>query len=184
MAEAGVDTTGLVCLEEVLQFREKKAQLQLQMLRAGENAFAVSLGMNIPGPVKCSPLIHRAFLEGMEKLEKLIQIQKGKLLRKEQLEERAGYAAVYLVSGIEPDRLKEEAVLLEEIHALGRIWDIDVFEGDGRAIGREMAGIKRRKCLLCDGDAKECGRSRKHSISELQNKVDEIILNWQAENMA
>ena len=32
-----------------------------------------------------------------------------------------------------------------------------------------------RKCLICEEQAQECGRSRKHSIEELQNKVEEIL---------
>ena len=32
-----------------------------------------------------------------------------------------------------------------------------------------------RKCLICEAQAQECGRSRKHSVGELQNKVEEIL---------
>ena len=32
-----------------------------------------------------------------------------------------------------------------------------------------------RKCLICEAQAQECGRSRKHSVEELQNKIEEIL---------
>ena len=31
-----------------------------------------------------------------------------------------------------------------------------------------------RKCLICEAQAQECGRSRKHSIEELQNKFRKL----------
>ena len=34
-----------------------------------------------------------------------------------------------------------------------------------------------RKCLICEEQAQECGRSRKHSIEELQEKVEEVLKN-------
>ena len=39
-----------------------------------------------------------------------------------------------------------------------------------------------RKCLICEEQAQECGRSRKHSIEELQEKVEEILENGLLEN--
>ena len=52
-------------LEEVLRFREKKALLQEKMIRENPGAVIVSLGMNIPGPVKSGPMIYAAFREGL-----------------------------------------------------------------------------------------------------------------------
>lgn len=167
-------------LEEVLQFREKKALLQQRMMEEHPDAVIVSLGMNIPGPVKCSPLIRTAFYEGMERLEELLGRERKETLYKVLLEERAGYAAIYLTGETDLYRIKKETVSLEETHPLGRIWDIDVFGNSRKAVEREAVGAQRRKCLLCGCDAKECARSRKHETGELQKKVTEIILHWQA----
>lgn len=169
-------------LEEVLRFREKKALLQQRMMKEHPGAVIVSLGMNIPGPVKCSPLIRTAFYEGMERLEELLVLRRE---RKETpykvfLEESAGYAAIYLTGETDSYRTKKKTVSLEETHPLGRIWDIDVFGDSREAVEREAVGAQRRKCFLCGCDAKECARSRNHETGELQKKVTEIILHWQA----
>lgn len=165
-----------VTLADVLQFREKKAWIQSQM---GEGtAVVVSLGMNIPGPVKCSPSIFRAFCAGQAELEKEIEGLNGKILRKERIEETAGYAAVYLVENVDGYDLKKMAVKLEESHVFGRLWDIDIVGKDGTALSRAMAGAERRKCLICGEDAKICGRSRRHSVPELQNRVRGILEEW------
>lgn len=163
-------------LTDVLQFREKKAWIQSEMSR--EDAIVVSLGMNIPGPIKCSPSIYRAFGAGQAELEKIIEKQKGKIRRKEILEETAGYAAVYLVENINGLDMKKAAVKLEENHILGRLWDIDIVGTDGIALSREMAGAERRKCLICGEDAKACGRSRRHNVTELQDSVRKILQRW------
>lgn len=95
-------------LEEILQFREKKALLQQRMMKEHPGAVIVSLGMNIPGPVKCSPLIRTAFYEGMERLEELLGKERKETLYKILLEESAGYAAIYLTRETDLYRIKRK----------------------------------------------------------------------------
>lgn len=168
-----------VSLAEVLHFREMKASIQLHMLEECSGTVAVSLGMNIPGPIKCTPLIEEAFYEGVRELEEVIEKPGREILRKALLKEKAGYAAVCLVKEADGMRMKRETILLEKSHALGRIWDIDVIGEEGM-ISRERMGIQGRRCFLCGLDAKVCGRSRSHEIRELQNRAAGIILNWKA----
>lgn len=167
-----------ITLSEVLAFREEKARMQTELLNAYPEASVVSLGMNIPGPVKIGPSIYRAFTEGRMVLEDTIEAGGGSVIKKAVLEEKAGYAAIYLVSGMEAQALKQQAVFLEETHPLGRLFDIDVFMTDRAALSREQIGAKRRTCLICGQDAKVCGRNRTHTVRELQEKVREIIEKW------
>lgn len=168
-----------VTLPEVLNFRELKAGIQNELLSRGENGIVASLGMNIPGPVKSGPSIFRAFQEGMRCLEQLIASQRGNILAKVVLEEKAGYAVIFLLGKIDHRKLKKDAVMLEENHYLGRIFDIDILNSSGEALTREMVGADKRTCLLCSKNAKECGRNRTHSAEELQQKVFEIIRCWE-----
>lgn len=169
-------------LEEVLRFREKKALLQEKMIRENPGAVIVSMGMNIPGPVKSGPMIYAAFHEGLERLEELSGKKKGMRTVKVLMEEAAGYAAVCLAKEQDPYSVKRAAIRLEESHPLGRLWDIDVFQDSPEAVSRETVGAERRTCLLCGRDAKECARSRRHDIRKLQDKVTEIIAGWQTGN--
>ncbi|MDO4264853.1 MAG: triphosphoribosyl-dephospho-CoA synthase CitG [Eubacteriales bacterium] len=172
-----------VNLQEVLEFREKKAGLQ-EMLRGKDPCgIVISLGMNIPGPVKTGPAVYRAFKEGQQALTDILE-KAGEILEQAVLETNAGYAAVYLVrTGKTALDLKEKTVGLEEAHALGRLFDIDVLDRNGSALTRELVGAERRRCLLCGGDAKECGRSRTHTVPELQKKVQEILSDWIADEI-
>lgn len=103
-------------LEEVLRFREKKALLQEKMIRENPGAVIVSLGMNIPGPVKSGPMIYAAFREGLERLEELSGKKKGMRTVKVLMEEAAGYAAVCLTKEQDPYSVKRAAIRLEESH--------------------------------------------------------------------
>lgn len=166
-----------VDLEEVLRFREKKDSVQVHMLEECSVGVVVSLGMNIPGPVKCTPLIEAAFYEGIRELEKVMEKSGKEILRKVILKEQAGCAAVCLVKEADGIQMKQEMILLEKSHALGRIWDIDVIGKEGM-ISRESVGVQSRKCLICGLNAKVCGRNRSHGIRELQARTAEIILKW------
>lgn len=170
-----------VDLSEVLAFREEKAMIQNRMRDSAQAGVIVSLGMNIPGPVKSGSSIRRAFDEGCRLLEEAILGTGGRLLQKELLEGRAGYAAVYLTAGAGAEELKHRTVFLEETHRIGRLWDIDVAYEDGTAVLRQAIGAEKRKCFLCGRDAKECGRSREHSVSELQQKVRELLEEWEGD---
>lgn len=167
-----------VSLLEVLRFREKKDKIQRVIQSDDSDWIVVSLGMNIPGPVKTGASIYEAFLEGGEALEAIFQNRHGGLHFKAVLKETAGYAAVYQVEGIRAETMKACAVELEETHMLGRLFDIDVSDGNGTWIPRELVGGKTRKCLLCGADAKACGRNRTHTADALYEKVLEIMEDW------
>ena len=71
----------------------------------------------------------------------------------------------------ETEKIKNITVAIEESSELGRLFDIDVIDINFEKLSRKSF----RKCLICEAQAQECGRSRKHSVGELQNKVEEIL---------
>ena len=71
--------------------------------------------------------------------------------------------------------VKKVTVFIEENHELGRLFDFDVFTKTGEQISRTELDFPERKCLLCNNNAKVCGRSRRHSTEELLNKIYELI---------
>ena len=65
---------------------------------------------------------------------------------------------------------------IEDTHPLGRIFDIDVIDTDGTKLSRDSF----RKCILCDCQAQECARSRRHSVDEMFQAITELIHKNQA----
>ena len=69
-------------------------------------------------------------------------------------------------------------VALEERHPYWRLADLDVLwleAGEVQSISREALGYPRRRCFLCDKEAKLCGRSRTHSVEAIQQKINELV---------
>lgn len=95
------------------------------------------------------------------------------------MDEPAGCAALYVVTGTDARVLKRKAVSLEETHPCGRLFDIDTLDSKGMPITREQVGSGKRTCLLCNRDAKVCGRSRTHSVEELTDQVWRMIEIWE-----
>ncbi|GLC29765.1 citrate lyase holo-[acyl-carrier protein] synthase [Clostridium omnivorum] len=78
-----------------------------------------------------------------------------------------------------PTHIKETSIKIEEKHPLGRLVDIDVYDSEGNGISRGELGYAMRKCYLCNDIAQCCVRSRKHSIEEvieyINNKYQEFV---------
>lgn len=167
-----------VTLEEVLLFREKKANMQEELRKKYEKVTIVALGMNVPGPRKTSPRLLPAFAAGGEELDRLLFKNRLSVLEEVIVKEKAGYLKLYAVKSMDHLAVKKITVRMEETHPLGRLLDIDVYNGEGRGISREELGAPVRKCLICEKDAKLCGRSRSHGVEELCGRMENIIDSW------
>lgn len=154
-------------LAQVLAARDARAPRRAALL--GENASLAVLTVNIPGPVKLSPMTCAVFSAGISALRDALGAPPRKTLW------RVTGAEAYFVSPLPPDRLKRLTSELEEEHPLGRLMDVDVFAPDGAPYSREALGLPRRRCLLCAGDAAACGRARAHPVAELVAWADECV---------
>lgn len=167
-----------VTLEEMLCFREEKVRAQDELRKNHKEETVVALGMNIPGPRKTSPIILLAFEEGEKALTRLFA-DKGLGVSEEVLiKEKAGYLKLYSVMCPDALFVKKMMVQAEETHPLGRLFDIDVYDAEGKGIGRGSVGAPVRKCLICEKDAKMCGRSRNHGVEELYGCVENMVYLW------
>ncbi|MCP1110197.1 citrate lyase holo-[acyl-carrier protein] synthase [Ohessyouella blattaphilus] len=164
----------VVNLQEVLDFREEKDQLQKALMEKYEQAVVVSFGMNIPGKVKVTKESYWAFIYGCKTIESLFHDLGLVVYRKKAQCCGAGNSAIYALGGSSIREMKEKMVEIEENHPLGRLFDIDVME-KGSSISRVEIGREPRKCLLCGQDAKLCCRSVAHSQEEVAGKAGEII---------
>ncbi|WP_180365925.1 citrate lyase holo-[acyl-carrier protein] synthase, partial [Oenococcus oeni] len=73
--------------------------------------------------------------------------------------------------------VKKTAVSFEDKNDLGRLFDADVLtnkKGIISSLSRKQLKQNGRKCLICQRSAKECARSRRHTIKELQDRISEI----------
>ncbi|MBU5269872.1 citrate lyase holo-[acyl-carrier protein] synthase [Clostridium cochlearium] len=71
------------------------------------------------------------------------------------------------------EEIKKYSIYVEQNHLLGRCVDIDVYNVDGTGISRTYLGYKPRKCFICEDMAQNCVRSRKHSMEQVINYIEE-----------
>ena len=160
-----------VTLMQMLEAREQRAARQVALSRKYGKAL-VSFSMNIPGPVKTSPLIRRGFQEGLRVLEQ--QLPKETVLAKEVKEAVTGCEAI-LVVDLEPLAVKAITTAIEDEHGLGRLFDMDVIGPDLSKLDREAVGGGSRNCIVCGAPGRGCASRRVHSVAELQKAAGTIL---------
>lgn len=153
-------------LQEILNARENRVNRQKQLLQQYGTTL-VCFTMNIAGPVKYTPLIAEGFRMGCEALSAQLG---NAILHAEKLPRHTGCEAFFVVA-MEAEQVKAITTAIEEATPLGRLFDMDVLTPDGRKLDR---GTERR-CLLCSQSARVCGRSRAHTVEQLQQKTNDIL---------
>ena len=162
-----------VTLTEMLDARERRV-IRQQKLLAQYQMPMVCFTMNIAGPVKNSQLIQNGFELGKRYLTEQLDSLHLRCTHYEEIREPIGNEACYLIDA-DPGFLKEITCSIEDGSEIGRLFDMDVLKPDGKKIDRSELGLFPRRCLICGGPAKECARSRTHTVEQLQAKTREIL---------
>lgn len=164
-----------VTLIEMLNAREARAMRQQQLLVEYQLP-VISFCLNIAGPVKNSPVLRRAFREGLERLECALLAARLEVAAREEVDEPTGCEALWVVNG-DGREVKELCVELEDRDDLGRLFDLDVLELDpvSGKWDRTQLGQPPRKCLVCGKEGKGCASRRLHTVEELQKATQTIL---------
>lgn len=156
-----------VGLQDILNAREARVRKQ-QFLLTEHRAPLLCFTMNIAGPVKTSALIARGFQAGLDLLDS--QLPQEKTLFREVQVLSTGCEAIYAVSMPAPE-IKALCTSIEETHPLGRLFDMDVLDTNGRKLERQA----QRCCILCGAPGRFCAASRAHSVEQLQAVTTQIL---------
>jgi len=158
-----------VSIEDMMNCRDRRVSLQQEMLEK-HHAPLISFCMNIPGPVKTNDAIRRAFNEGTELIYSALHEDEISILDVSEIHEKTGDELMLCVNA-DAANLKARMSRIEDTHPLGRLFDIDIINVDGTKLSRE----RYRKCLLCERQAQDCARARRHSADELFAKINEML---------
>ncbi|MCR5575805.1 MAG: citrate lyase holo-[acyl-carrier protein] synthase [Oscillospiraceae bacterium] len=158
-----------ITLAEMLDAREARALRQQELLREYRCPL-VSFTLNIPGPVKDSPLIRRGYETGRARLEAALKAAGTEILRRE---EKLAPTGPELLLAVDADAaaIKALCLAIEDWDALGRLFDLDVLAPDGEKLERTSP----RRCLVCGRPGRDCASRRLHSVEELQRAVRRIL---------
>lgn len=172
-----------VALEEVLAAREARKARQDRLL-ATHGLPLLSMTLNMPGPRKRTPLSAFFFDRELARLTGLLEGLGGKIRDLDRLGEVTGDEAILSVEGIGARPLKALAVKLEEESSAARLLDLDVLDVDGKGLSRTSLGLPQRTCLLCDQPAFVCSSRQVHPLSDLEDRLDPLLLERVGEILA
>lgn len=162
-----------VTLAEVLAAREVRVGWQ-NYLRKRYGSTVISFTLNIAGPVKDSPLSRRVFREGKKQLAAGLAAARLPVLECLEQEAVTGCEAQYAVEGT-PWEVKALCASIENGSPLGRLFDMDVLDLDGRKLDREEVGGGPRNCIVCGATGNGCASRRTHSAAEVQAAARHIM---------
>ncbi|MBR2208076.1 MAG: citrate lyase holo-[Synergistaceae bacterium] len=158
-------------LSQMLARREARANEQRNFLEK-YHAPLISFSMNIPGPIKTNEKIRAAFYEGKNLILESLADIKAAVNDSIEIHKDTGDELLISVDKATPEVLKEAAIKIENENKFGRLFDIDIIDSNGKKLSRENF----RKCLICDRQAQECARSRSHSVKEMQDAIEKLLL--------
>lgn len=158
-----------VVLTDMLQCRERRAQIQ-DTFTEQYHCPVISFCMNIPGPVKTNEQIRTAFDSGKNTLLLKLEQAEADIKNSIEIHEKTG-DELLLAIDCPAEKIKILTTEIEETHPIGRLFDMDVIDTDGQKLSRPSY----RKCIICDCQAQECARTRKHTVEEMQAKIEEML---------
>lgn len=158
-----------ITLSEMLDAREARALRQRELLETYRRPL-VSFTLNIPGPVKDSPLIRRGFALGCERLDGALAKAGVTVLHREAKLAPTG-CELLLSADARAEAVKELCLEIEDRDALGRLFDLDVLAVSGEKLERPTP----RRCLVCGRPGRDCASRRLHSVDELQRAVRKLL---------
>ena len=163
-----------VTITDMMFCRDRRVQIQNEFIEKYHHP-VVSFCMNIPGPIKTTPLIQKGFEAGKEALLHALSVSDMSVLESRVFHDITGNEMLLCVDA-SAEKIKDLTQQIEETHPYGRLFDMDVIGINGQKLSRPTY----RKCLICDCQAQECARSRKHTIEEMQDKIESILRDEEA----
>ncbi len=167
------DTSMDVTLEQLLAAKERRAARQREWIgRYGRPL--ISLTLVTPGPVKDSASYRQLMGEAINVCQRMLTGRGWPVAAQQVFWLPTGPEAFWSV-GHEAWEIKAAAVMLEQDHPLGRLWDMDVISAHDGIIDRHFLRLAGRRCLLCDQPAHVCGRSRRHPLPQLLDTIAHLL---------
>lgn len=159
-----------VTLNQILLSRDERVKKQQNILNRFKYPI-ICFTMNIAGPVKTSPIIERAFFEGIRLLKE--SLPKDSIVYQDVNIKATGCEAIFSICD-DASKIKDICTDIEDNLSVGRLFDMDVIDIDGAKLERKNV----RACLVCGAPGRTCAASRAHSVDQLQAKTKETIENY------
>lgn len=67
--------------------------------------------------------------------------------------------------------IKKTSIEIEDKHTLGQCVDIDIYDKNMKKISRIDLGYELRKCYVCNNNAKQCIKEKRHTNNEIMQCI-------------
>jgi holo-ACP synthase len=166
-------TNRCIGLTQMLAAREERVHRQRIWLKRHGGSL-ISFCINMPGEIKDNAEAHQLQASGVLAVQRELKSLGWPALAHASWRHITGPEAFWSVA-IPAEKLKIAMITLEQQHPLGRLFDLDVLQADGRSLSRREFDLPPRRCLICNELAAACGRSRRHNQEELQAHIRQIL---------
>lgn len=163
----------MLTLEDMLAAKEARANRRGDLLKTNPET-VISLTINMPGSVKDSPEIRAVFRDGVQKIENTFLVTSSQICY-----EKTGPHGLFCISE-NPESVKEKACELEASSSWSRLWDIDVYDSQGKTVSASDRH-QGRSCFLCQELSTVCMREQRHPLEEIIAAANELILDFIAD---
>jgi holo-ACP synthase len=162
-----------ITLPQMLEAKEQRVIRQRRAIEQYQLPL-ISLTLVIPGEIKKSSAADYLFKQALIAIRHYLEQQQITIVKQTTSMSDTGNEAIIVVDSF-PSELKNHCVHIEEQHPLGRLWDIDVIDPiTQQSLSRSTTSP--RLCVVCQQPAKNCSRSRRHSIDEVLQIMTSIII--------
>lgn len=163
---------------DVLEDRDRRVAEQKALLKNNPTKTLIVIKLNIPGPIKNNAKLHQLFVTGVQQF--LRYSNEFQVVSK--WNHPAGNTW-FILSSLSSIEVKKMAIKFEDHDPMGRFFDVDVLtDNNDQAISRSTLGLPVRTCFICGKPAKECARSRNHSVLQLQGFIEKRYQDFLEEN--
>jgi len=154
---------------KLLAVREQREQRRLHIHSHLQQPL-VQISLNIPGPNKMPPGAEKLFSWGLRQVLDLLPSV-------ESCSHGHDLLGPWTLLGTDrnAELIKQQTVELENETPAGRLIDIDIYDHNGRQLGRRELGFPPRRCLVCGEPAVDCIRQQRHSEKELKARINALL---------
>jgi len=160
-------------LMSVLDNKEWRSHYQERLKIQYPTAIIVSIKLNIPGPIKSSPLLKDSYNFGLRDIKQCLK-QFKIVYERFFIENTTGPEGFLAVLG-DLKAVKLATISFEETSTIGRLFDIDIMaEQNEQQLSRRSLGYRARTCFICDKDAKTCIKQGVHTLESGYDAINKI----------
>lgn len=154
---------------ELLKARDLRQKRLDEVLGLTDNTL-IQMSLNVPGANKCPARGEPLLLWGDEQLRGMF----SRLLQVHCQADLLGPWAIYMTASAAIET-KMRCCAIEEKTTFSRLLDLDVFSSTGQCVGRQQLNLEQRKCIVCQEDAKECMRTKRHDRTMINETLQQLL---------